>query len=104
MRHGPQLSNLMYDGEGGRLFPFYWNSDPRAIKGVHDAHLTTFERETVAFLDSFCHLDTKDLLQCETNVDSIVEYLKRMKTVSENDWLSYLTKSTQKKDNPDEPV
>ncbi|MCH79616.1 zinc finger protein [Trifolium medium] len=104
MRHGPQLPTLMYDGEGGRLFPFYWTSDPSVVKGVHDAHLTAFERETITFLDSFCRLDTKDLLQRETNVDSIVEYLKRMRTVSEGDLLSYLVKLTQKKIDPDEPI
>ncbi|MCH79513.1 hypothetical protein A2U01_0000263 [Trifolium medium] len=67
---------------------------------VHDAHLTPFEKRTVAFLDNFCHLDTKDLLQRETDVDSIVVYLKRMRTVSEEDWLSYLAISSQKKLEP----
>ncbi|MCI10027.1 hypothetical protein A2U01_0031118, partial [Trifolium medium] len=101
MRCGPELPALMYDSEGIPLFPFYWTSDPRAIKGVHDAQLTAFERETVSFLDNFCRLDTKELLQRETDVDSIVAYLKRMRTVSEDEWLSYLAKSNQKKLEPE---
>ncbi|MCH81932.1 hypothetical protein A2U01_0002726, partial [Trifolium medium] len=95
------LSYETWSSTPNHLFPFYWTSDPREIKGVNEAHLTTFERETVTFLDSICRLDTKDLLQRETNVDSIVEYLKRMRTVSEDDWLSYLAKSTQKKLEPE---
>ncbi|MCI37637.1 hypothetical protein A2U01_0058861, partial [Trifolium medium] len=31
-------------------------------------------------------------------------FIERMRTVFESDWLSYLTKSTQTKDNLDEPV
>ncbi|MCI59851.1 hypothetical protein A2U01_0081106, partial [Trifolium medium] len=63
MRCGPQLLSLMYDSEGSPLFPFYWTNDPWAIMGVHDAQLTPFERATIAFLDSLCRLDTKELLQ-----------------------------------------
>ncbi|MCI35294.1 hypothetical protein A2U01_0056515, partial [Trifolium medium] len=51
--------------------------------------------------DSLCRLDTKDLLQRETDVDSIIVYLKRTRTVSEGDWLSYLAKSKQKKLKPE---
>ncbi|MCH89653.1 hypothetical protein A2U01_0010553 [Trifolium medium] len=101
MRCGPNLPALMYDSEGTQLFPLYWTGDLRAIKGVHDAHLATFERETVVFLDSFCRLDNKELLQCETDIESIVVYLKRMRTISEDDWLSYLAKSKQKKLEPE---
>ncbi|MCI90496.1 hypothetical protein A2U01_0111788, partial [Trifolium medium] len=60
--------DLMYDGEGSPLFPFYWTTDPRTIKGVNDALLTPFERETVIFLDSFWRLEIKDLLQRETDL------------------------------------
>ncbi|MCH90699.1 hypothetical protein A2U01_0011621 [Trifolium medium] len=101
MRCGPQLLSLMYDSVRTPSFPFYWTENPRAIKGFHDAHLTPFERRTIAFLDTFCRLDTKELLRRETNVDSIVVYLKRMRTVSEEDWLSYLTISSQQKSDPD---
>ncbi|MCI14995.1 hypothetical protein A2U01_0036130, partial [Trifolium medium] len=91
----------MYDSEGTPLFPFYWTGNPRAIKGVHDAQLTPFEKETVAFLNSLCRLDIKELLQRETDVDSIIAYLKRMRTINEDDWLSYLAKSKQKKLEPE---
>ncbi|PNY05504.1 hypothetical protein L195_g001956 [Trifolium pratense] len=101
VRHGPPLARLMYDNNRNRLFPFYWTTDPRAIKGVDYAHLTDFEKETVAFLNSFGRLDIKDLLSRETKVESLRRYLRRMTTIDEEEWLSYLAKSTEKQANPE---
>ncbi|GAU30848.1 hypothetical protein TSUD_365560 [Trifolium subterraneum] len=97
VRYGPQLSSLMYDTDGDYLFSFYWTEDPRAIKGVYDDVLTSFEKETITFLESFNLIDIKDLLRRETNVKRITNFIRRMKTVSDEEWMSYLAKSKAKK-------
>ncbi|GAU39517.1 hypothetical protein TSUD_68810 [Trifolium subterraneum] len=100
--YGPELHSLMYDTDGDRLFPFYWTEDPRAIKGVYDDVLTSFEKETIAFLESFNLIDIKDLLRRETNAKRLTNFIRRMKTVSEEEWMSFLAKSKAKKLQPDE--
>ncbi|GAU20583.1 hypothetical protein TSUD_33300 [Trifolium subterraneum] len=102
VRYGPGLPSLMYDTDGDRLFPFYWTEDPRAIKGVYDDVLTSFEKETIAFLESFNLIDIKDLLRRETNVKRLTNFIRRMKTVFDEEWMSFLAKSKAKKLQPDD--
>ncbi|GAU48770.1 hypothetical protein TSUD_406130 [Trifolium subterraneum] len=102
VRYGPELPSLMYDTDGDRLFPFYWTEDPRAIKGVYDDVLTSFEEETIAFLESFNLIDIKELLRRETNAKRLTNFIRRMKTVSDEEWMSFLAKSKAKKLQPDE--
>ncbi|GAU10395.1 hypothetical protein TSUD_419060, partial [Trifolium subterraneum] len=102
VRYGPGLHSLMYDTDGDRLFPFYWTEDPRAIKGVYDDVLTSFEKETIAFLENFNLIDIKDLLRRETNAKRLTNFIRRMQTVSDEEWMSFLAKSKAKKLQPDE--
>ncbi|GAU41179.1 hypothetical protein TSUD_89750 [Trifolium subterraneum] len=75
VRYGPGLHSLMYDTDGDRLFPFYWTEDPRVIKGVYDDVLTSFEKEMIAFLESFNLIDIKDLLRRETNAKCLTNFI-----------------------------
>ncbi|GAU51379.1 hypothetical protein TSUD_413120 [Trifolium subterraneum] len=102
VRYGPGLHSLIYDTDGDRLFPFYWTEDPRAIMGVYDDVLTSFEKETIAFLESFNLIDIKDLLRRETNAKRLTNFIRRMQTVSDEEWMSFLAKSKAKKLQPDE--
>ncbi|GAU32076.1 hypothetical protein TSUD_53440 [Trifolium subterraneum] len=102
VRYGPGLPSLMYDTDGDRLFPFYWTEDPKAIKGVYDDVLTSFEKETIAFLESFNLINIKDLLRHETNAKRLTNFIRRMKTVSDDEWMTFLAKSKAKKLQPDD--
>jgi hypothetical protein len=42
----------MYSSDGEPLFPFFWTSSPRLIKGAIYESLSEFERDTVAYLES----------------------------------------------------
>jgi hypothetical protein len=67
----------MYDSDGAPLFPFYWSAHPRLVKGADTTHLSSFEMETVAFLDSFGILNTKELVKLETKPQGVVDYLSK---------------------------
>jgi hypothetical protein len=67
----------MYDGDGTPLFPFYWSSNPRLVRGADTTHLSQFEMETVAFLNSFGVLSTKELVKLETKPQGVVDYLSK---------------------------
>jgi hypothetical protein len=67
----------MYDSDGTPLFPFYWSPNPRLIKGPDVDNLSSFEIETVAFLNSFDVLSTKELVGLETKPHGVVEYLSK---------------------------
>jgi hypothetical protein len=67
----------MFDSDGTPLFPFYWSQNPRLVKGPDAAHMSPFEMETVAFLNSFDILSTKELVKLETNPRGVVEYLSK---------------------------
>jgi hypothetical protein len=77
IRGGPNCQDMMFDSDGTPLFPFYWSQNPRLVKGPDAAHLSPFEMETVAFLNSFDILSTKELVKLETNPRGVVEYLSK---------------------------
>jgi hypothetical protein len=64
----------MYDSDGTPLFPFYWSPNPRLIKGPDVDNLSSFEMETIAFLNSFDVLSMKELVGLETKPNGVVEY------------------------------
>jgi hypothetical protein len=132
VRGGPNCQDVMYDSDGTPLFPFYWSPNPRLIKGSDADHLSFFEMETVAFLSSFDVLSTKELVRLETNPNGVVEYLskycldtftcssscgflefhanvfiifaEKMKTISDDEFASYLVRAKQKMAAPDSSV
>jgi hypothetical protein len=77
IRGGPNCQDVMYNSDGTPLFPFYWSSNPRLVKGPDTALLSPFEMETVAFLNSFGILSTKELVRLETSPSGVVEYLSK---------------------------
>jgi hypothetical protein len=79
IRGGPNCSDVMYDSDGTPLFPFYWSPNPRLVKGSEVENLSSFEMETVAFLNSFDILSTKELVNLETNPRGVVDYLSKFK-------------------------
>jgi hypothetical protein len=69
----------MYDSDGSPLFPFYWSPNPRLVKGSEAENLSSFELETVAFLNSFDNLSPKELVNLETNPRGVVDYLSKFR-------------------------
>jgi hypothetical protein len=47
------------------------------VKGSEAESLSSFELETVAFLNSFDTLSTKELVNLETNPRGVVDYLSK---------------------------
>jgi hypothetical protein len=77
VRGGPRCQDVMYDSDGTPLFPFYWSPNPRLIKGPNVDNLSSFEMETVEFLNSFNVLSTKELVGLETKPAGVVAYLSK---------------------------
>jgi hypothetical protein len=77
VRGGPRLSDLMFNSEGHRLFPFYWTQDLRLIKEVDETLLTPYESEVISFLNTFQLFEIKELLALETDHPSLVLYLRK---------------------------
>jgi hypothetical protein len=74
---GPDCPNVMYERNETPLFPFYWSSSPRIVKGANCSCLSSFEMETVAFLNSFNILSTKDVVKLENNISGVLGYLSK---------------------------
>jgi hypothetical protein len=77
VRGGPNCLDVMYDHDGSSLFPFYWSSNPRLVKGPEGENLSPFEAETVDFLGSFNILSTKELVKLEANPQGVIDYLSK---------------------------
>jgi hypothetical protein len=72
----------MYFEDGEPLFPFYWTSNPRLIKGAVYERLSDFERETVAYLETFNQMSIKDLLDAEGTPAVLERYLSKLFWIS----------------------
>jgi hypothetical protein len=68
----------MYSSEGEPLFPFYWTSNPRLVKGTVYESLREFERDTVAYLESLNHMSHRDLLDVEGAPTILERYLSKL--------------------------
>jgi hypothetical protein len=60
VRCGEGGRDAMYSSDDTPLFPFYWTTNPRLIKGVVYETLSEFERDTVAFLESLNQMSPRD--------------------------------------------
>jgi hypothetical protein len=69
------VQNVMYSSEGEPLFPFYWTSNPRLVKGTVYESLREFERDTVAYLESLSQMSPRDLLNAEGASAVLERYL-----------------------------
>ncbi|GAU32750.1 hypothetical protein TSUD_323180 [Trifolium subterraneum] len=73
---------LMFDAAGNRLFPFYWSSAPRLIKGTRVDTLNEYERQAVAAFTKFHVMSSGELLARENKPNSLGEYMSSMSTLS----------------------
>jgi hypothetical protein len=67
----------MFDSNQDPLFPFYWTSNPRVIKGTFYERLSEFERETVAYMETLCIMNIGDLLHAESSFELLEAYLSK---------------------------
>jgi hypothetical protein len=82
VRDGEGCQDVMYFEDGEPLFPFYWTSNPRLIKGAVYERLSDFERETVAYLETFNQMGIKDLLDAEGTPAVLERYLSKLFWIS----------------------
>ncbi|GAU46333.1 hypothetical protein TSUD_28500 [Trifolium subterraneum] len=74
-RCGEGFPELMFDAFGNRLFPFYWSSSPRLIKGTRTSTLNEYERLAVSALSKFQVLSSVELISREDKPQSFGEYM-----------------------------
>ncbi|GAU22818.1 hypothetical protein TSUD_142590 [Trifolium subterraneum] len=68
--------------KGNRLFPFYWSSSPRLIKGTQVSTLNEYERDAVVALSRFHVMSSGELVARENKPQSLGEYMASMSTLS----------------------
>ncbi|GAU48543.1 hypothetical protein TSUD_190340 [Trifolium subterraneum] len=73
---------LMFDASGDRLFPFYWSSAPRLIKGTQVDTLNEYERQAVATFSRFHVMSSGELIARENKPHFLWEYMSSMSTHS----------------------
>jgi hypothetical protein len=78
VRGAEGVQSVMYSLEGEPLFPFYWTSNPRLIKGAIYESLSEFERDIVAYLESLNQMSPRDLLDVEGAPAVIENYLSKL--------------------------
>ncbi|GAU48989.1 hypothetical protein TSUD_406740 [Trifolium subterraneum] len=81
-RCGEGFPELMFDASGNRLFPFYWSSSPRLIKGTRTSTLNEYERVAVSALRRFQVLSSAELISRQNKPQSLGEYMASMSTLS----------------------
>jgi hypothetical protein len=72
---GDGFPALMFDASGNRLFPFYWSSAPRLIKGTQAKTLNEYERDVVGFLSSFNVMGSGEIIVRENKPQSLGDYM-----------------------------
>ncbi|GAU31254.1 hypothetical protein TSUD_149400 [Trifolium subterraneum] len=78
----PVAVELMFDASGNRLFPFYWSSSPRLIKGTRPGTLNEYEWLAVSVLSKFQVLSSAELISREDKPQALGEYMGSMSTIS----------------------
>jgi hypothetical protein len=78
VRCGEGGRDAMYSSDDTPLFPFYWTTNPRLIKGVVYETLSEFERDTVAYLESLNQMSLRDLLDADGAPAVLERYLSKL--------------------------
>ncbi|GAU39444.1 hypothetical protein TSUD_290100 [Trifolium subterraneum] len=73
-RCGAGFPELMFDTSGNCLFPFYWSSSPRLIKGTRPGTLNEYERLAVSALSNFQVLSSVELISREDKPQALRVY------------------------------
>jgi hypothetical protein len=68
----------MYTADDAPLFPFYWTSSPRLIRGAIYERLSEFDRDTMAYLESLNEISPRDLLDAEGANAVLEKYLGKL--------------------------
>jgi hypothetical protein len=68
----------MYSSDDEPLFPFYWTTKPRLIKGAVYERLSEFERDTMVYLESLSQMSPRDLLDAEGAPAVLECYLSKL--------------------------
>ncbi|GAU44772.1 hypothetical protein TSUD_138840 [Trifolium subterraneum] len=96
-RCGKGFPELMFDAYGNRLFPFYWSSSPRLIKGTRPGTLNEYERLAVSALSKFQVLSFVELISREDKPQSLGEYMGSMSTISAQQRATLVLKARSQK-------
>jgi hypothetical protein len=78
VRGGGGCRDIMYTADDTPLFPFYWTSNPRLIRGAIYERLSEFERDTMAYLESLNEMSPRDLLDAEGANAVLEKYLSKL--------------------------
>jgi hypothetical protein len=77
IRCGERCPDVIFDSGREPLFPFYWTTNPRLIRGAVYERLTEFERDAVAYLETLNHMSISDLLDAECSTNALEGYLSK---------------------------
>jgi hypothetical protein len=78
VRGGDGCRDVMYSSDDEPLFPFYWTTKPRLIKGAVYERLSEFERDTMVYLESLSQMSPRDLLDAEGAPAVLERYLSKL--------------------------
>ncbi|GAU38038.1 hypothetical protein TSUD_274400 [Trifolium subterraneum] len=96
-RCGEGCPELMFVEPGKPLFPFYWSSTTRLIRGTKVKTLNEYERESVKFLARFNVMGSNDLITREHKPQSLGEYMSSMSTLSAKERATLVLKEREQK-------
>jgi hypothetical protein len=68
---------VIFDSGREPLFPFYWTTNPRLIRGAVYERLSEFERDTVAYRETLNQTSISYLLDVEGNSNALEAYLSK---------------------------
>ncbi|GAU27966.1 hypothetical protein TSUD_146840 [Trifolium subterraneum] len=88
---------LMFDASGNHLFPFYWSSAPRLIKGTQAKTLNEYERDVVGFLSSFNVMGSGEIIVRENKPQSLGDYMSSMSTFLAQQRAAFVLKARAQK-------
>jgi hypothetical protein len=77
IRGRERCPDVMYCEGGESLFPFYWTTRPRLVRGTVYERLSEFERDTVAYLETLNQINISDLLDAECSTNALEGYLRK---------------------------
>jgi hypothetical protein len=77
IRYGQRFPDVMFYDDGEPLFPFYWTTSPRIIRGAVYERLSEFERDTMAYLETLNQMSISDLLDAECSTNTLEGYVSK---------------------------
>ncbi|GAU43738.1 hypothetical protein TSUD_365870 [Trifolium subterraneum] len=84
------FSELMFDASGKPLFPHYWTSAPRLIKGTLVGRLNEYERKVVQYLTHSGVMGSYDLITRELTPQSLGDYIGSMSGLTPEERMAFV--------------